>query len=242
MSFFKSFGAVCLAVSTLLATLPTLAQDGGIPQVLMSTSRGDFVLELDAERAPKTVANFLRYVDEGFYEQTLFHRVIDGFMIQGGGFSTQYQRKTTHPPVDNEAYNGLRNARYTIAMARTTAPHSATSQFFINSEDNNNLDHTSTTARGWGYTVFGRVVQGQDIIDEISRVQTGSGGPFSRDVPVEPVVIIGAQRIGNRPAIRPAVREPIVERLDSDVGRKVIGEREDDQESVIIQSQPAEQN
>jgi peptidyl-prolyl cis-trans isomerase B (cyclophilin B) len=242
MSLFKSFGALCLAVASLLVTLPTVAQDSGIPQVLMSTSKGDFVLELDAERAPKTVENFLRYVEEGFYEQTLFHRVIEGFMIQGGGFSTQYQRKTTHPPVDNEAYNGLRNTRYTIAMARTTDPHSATSQFFINSEDNGNLDHTSTTARGWGYTVFGRVVQGQDIVDEISRVQTGSGGPFSRDVPIEPVVIFGAQLMGNRPVVRPAVRQPIEQRIDSKVGRKVTNELDSEQESAIIQSQPAEQN
>ena len=167
----------------------------GHPQVIMRTTLGDVILELDAERAPQSVENFLAYVDDNFYANTLFHRVIEGFMIQGGGFSSEYQRKTTLPPVSNEAYNGLRNQRYTIAMARTTAPHSATSQFFINAADNNNLDHTGTTQRGWGYTVFGKVIDGQDVVDAISVVDTGAGGPFSRDVPKEPVVILGVERM-----------------------------------------------
>ena len=165
------------------------------PVVLITTSVGDILLQLDQQRAPQTVENFLQYVDSGFYSQTLFHRVIEGFMIQGGGFTESYQRKATRAPVSNEAYNGLRNKRYTIAMARTTAPHSATSQFFINSEDNRNLDHTATTQRGWGYTVFGRVVQGTETVDTISRLPTGRGGPFSRDVPKEPVIIVSIERV-----------------------------------------------
>ncbi|NND91475.1 MAG: peptidyl-prolyl cis-trans isomerase [Granulosicoccus sp.] len=162
--------------------------------VKLSTTKGDIIIELNERDAPQTVENFLSYVDAGFYDDTLFHRVIEGFMIQGGGFNRNYQKKSTRAPVSNEAYNGLRNRRYTIAMARTTAPHSATSQFFINSEDNRNLDHTDTTQRGWGYTVFGRVVDGQEVVDAISRVRTGPGGPFSRDVPSEPVIILSAAR------------------------------------------------
>lgn len=179
----------------ILATLLTASLYGSAvhaeqPQVTMSTNYGDIVIELNEERAPQTVRNFLQYVNDGFYNDTLFHRVIEGFMIQGGGFNKNYQRKATRQPVSNEAYNGLRNERYTIAMARTTAPHSATSQFFINSEQNRNLDHTNTTQRGWGYTVFGKVIKGSDVVDAISQVRTGAGGPFSRDVPVEPVVIL----------------------------------------------------
>lgn len=164
------------------------------PRVVISTTMGDITLELDDQRAPQTVRNFLQYVDDGFYTDTLFHRVIEGFMIQGGGFDKRYNRKKTRPPVSNEAYNGLQNKRYSIAMARTTAPHSATSQFFINSADNRNLDHTNTSQRGWGYAVFGQVVDGAKVVDAISRVNTGAGGPFSRDVPQEPVVILSIQR------------------------------------------------
>ena len=159
------------------------------PRVRISTTHGDMVIELAKDRAPVTVDNFLKYVDDGFYNGTIFHRVIEGFMIQGGGFNDRYQRKTTRSAIPNEANNGMRNHRYTIAMARTNAPHSATAQFFINSEDNVNLDHQGPTARGWGYAVFGRVVEGQDVVDEISRVSTGPGGPFSRDAPREPVII-----------------------------------------------------
>jgi len=147
------------------------------------------IIELADERAPETVDNFLKYVEEGYYDGTIFHRVIEGFMIQGGGFNEQYARKATRSAIANEANNGLRNQRYTIAMARTNAPHSATSQFFINAADNNNLDHQGPTPRGWGYAVFGRVVEGQDIVDKISQVSTGPGGPFSRDAPREQVVI-----------------------------------------------------
>ncbi len=165
------------------------------PRVRLSTSHGDMIIELAEDRAPVTVDNFLKYVDSGFYNGTIFHRVIEGFMIQGGGFNASYQRKATRAAIANEANNGLRNLRYTISMARTNAPHSATAQFFINSEDNRNLDHQGPTARGWGYAVFGRVVEGQDIVDKISQVSTGPGGPFSRDAPREPIVINEAKLI-----------------------------------------------
>ena len=171
------------------------ALDDARPVIVLRTTEGDIVLELDKERAPATVENFLSYVNDDFYAGTLFHRVIDGFMIQGGGFTKDYQRKPTKTPVSNEAYNGLTNTRYTIAMARTTAPHSATSQFFINTADNRNLDHTATTQRGWGYTVFGKVIEGTDVVDAISQARTGPGGPFSRDAPQEPIVILGAELV-----------------------------------------------
>ncbi len=159
------------------------------PQVLMKTSAGDILIELDPVAAPKSVENFLEYVKTEFYNGTIFHRVIDGFMIQGGGFTADYGRKDTRAPIKNEANNGLKNQRYTIAMARTNAPHSATAQFFINTEDNNSLDHTGTTARGWGYAVFGRVVDGIDVVKTISTTVTGPGGPFSRDAPQETIMI-----------------------------------------------------
>ncbi len=190
-----SFVAPALFLATFSTLLAPVSAAASSPRVTLSTTQGDIVLELDDSRAPQTVENFLEYVDSDFYDNTLFHRVIEGFMIQGGGFNNNYQKKPTRAPVNNEAYNGLRNRHYTIAMARTTEPHSATSQFFINSEDNTNLDHTGTTQRGWGYAVFGRVVEGQDIVDAISRVRTGPGGPFSRDVPMDPVVILSAKRV-----------------------------------------------
>ena len=165
------------------------------PLVRIATSLGDIVVELDRPRAPDTVNNFLDYVDASFYDDTLFHRVIEGFMIQGGGFSRDFERRATRDPVVNEADNGLSNRRYTIAMARTNAPHSATAQFFINTADNTNLDHTAPTARGWGYTVFGRVVEGHEVVDSIEGTPTGPGGPFSRDAPREPVIILEAERV-----------------------------------------------
>jgi len=158
-------------------------------RVVLSTTKGDMIIELADDRAPITVDNFLKYVEEGFYDGTIFHRVIEGFMIQGGGFDDKYVRKSTRSAIANEANNGLNNQRYTISMARTNAPHSATSQFFINAEDNTNLDHQGATPRGWGYAVFGRVIEGQDIVDKISQVSTGPGGPFSRDAPREQIII-----------------------------------------------------
>lgn len=160
-----------------------------LPRVAVQTNAGTIVLELDSERAPTSVENFLGYVNSDFYNDTLFHRVIDGFMIQGGGFSPKYMRKRTQSPIRNEANNGLKNKAYTIAMARTNSPHSATSQFFINTVDNPNLDHTEPTGRGWGYAVFGRVIDGFDVVDNIGTVETGSAGPFPRDVPKEAVII-----------------------------------------------------
>ena len=158
------------------------------PKVSMETSKGTVIIELYPDKAPKTVENFLQYVDEGFYDGSIFHRVIDGFMIQGGGFDQDYNRRETRDAVLNEADNGLRNERGTIAMARTGDPHSATAQFFINHSDNPALDHRNKGA-GWGYAVFGKVIDGMDVVDAIATTQTGPGGPFRQDAPREMVVI-----------------------------------------------------
>jgi peptidyl-prolyl cis-trans isomerase B (cyclophilin B) len=159
------------------------------PMVEMKTTLGSMTLELYPDRAPKTVENFLRYVKSGFYKGTVFHRVIDNFMIQGGGFDTKLRKKETAAPIPNEANNGLKNATYTLAMARTMDQDSATAQFFINVRDNDSLDHTAPTPNGWGYAVFGKVVKGQDVVMKIAKVQTGPKGPFSSDVPQRDVVI-----------------------------------------------------
>ena len=156
--------------------------------VELHTNHGVIKLELDAEKAPKTVENFLNYVKKGHYDGTVFHRVINGIMIQGGGFEPGLKQKPTDAPIDNEANNGLKNDAYTIAMARTNDPHSATAQFFINVNDNDFLNHSSPTPQGWGYTVFGKVVEGQDVVDKIKAVKTGSKG-FHQDVPSDDVVI-----------------------------------------------------
>ncbi len=156
--------------------------------VKLTTNFGDITLELDAEKAPITVANFLQYVENGFYENVIFHRVIDGFMIQGGGFDTAMKQKATKAEIKNEADNGLSNDQYTVAMARTSVPDSASSQFFINIGDNNFLNHTSPTSSGWGYCVFGKVVAGMDVVDKIRLVKTGNKAGH-QDVPVEPVII-----------------------------------------------------
>ncbi|WP_394701246.1 peptidylprolyl isomerase [uncultured Propionivibrio sp.] len=158
------------------------------PSVEMQTSAGRIVLELDAAKAPKTVDNFLQYVRSGHYDGTVFHRVIDGFMIQGGGFSKDMGEKQTRAPIQNEAANGLRNQRGTIAMARTGDPHSATAQFFINLNDNAFLNHTAPSGNGWGYAVFGKVTQGMEVVDRIAKVATGNRG-FHQNVPIEPVTI-----------------------------------------------------
>jgi len=160
--------------------------------VRLHTNFGIIALDLDAERAPETVKNFLAYVESGFYSNTVFHRVIDGFMVQGGGFEPGMSQKSTQGTIKNEASNGLKNERYTIAMARTSEPHSASSQFFINVKDNGFLDHTAPNAQGWGYCVFGKVVEGRDVIDEIKQVKTGKRGAHA-DVPVEDVIIERAE-------------------------------------------------
>ena len=164
-------------------------------QILIETSLGDIKAELFADKAPQTVSNLLSYVDRKFYDETVFHRVIDGFMIQGGGFTKEMVQKETAPPVKNEADNGLSNTRGTLAMARTMIVDSATSQFFINLVDRNTfLNHTAKTERGWGYCVFGQVVEGMDVVDKIAKVETGSVGRF-QDVPKTPVVIKRVRRV-----------------------------------------------
>ena len=156
--------------------------------VMMTTTVGPMTIELDADSAPKTVENFLSYVAGGFYDGTIFHRVIDNFMIQGGGFTADMEQKSTQAPIENEANNGLKNQRGTIAMARTQDPHSATAQFFINVQDNDFLNHTGENMQGWGYAVFGKVTDGEDVLDKIRGVQTGSQAGH-QDVPVEPIII-----------------------------------------------------
>jgi len=192
-------GVAALPISGLSDDAPAPAGDPA-PQVVMSTSLGDITLELDRARAPATVENFLGYVDDGFYDGTLFHRVIEGFMVQGGGFSDDFMKRPTRAPVRNEADNGLSNRRLTIAMARTSDPHSATAQFFINHVDNGNLDHTARNSRGWGYTVFGRVIEGSEVVDAIAEVPTGAAGPFRSDVPRDAVIIESVTRIGGEQA------------------------------------------
>jgi len=159
------------------------------PQVeLHIRNQGVITLELDGDKAPKSVANFVAYVKKGFYDGTVFHRVIPGFMAQGGGFEAGMTQKPTDAQIENEANNGLKNDNYTVAMARTNAPHSATAQFFINVADNDFLNHSAPTAQGWGYAVFGKVVSGTDVVDKIKKVRTGNKG-FHNDVPLEDVVI-----------------------------------------------------
>jgi len=162
--------------------------------IKLHTNHGVIGLELEADRAPETVANFVGYVKDGFFSNTVFHRVIDGFMIQGGGFEPGMKQKPTGSPVRNEAENKLKNDRYTIAMARTSDPHSATAQFFINVSDNDFLNHSSPTPQGWGYCVFGRVVEGTEVVDRIGKVKTGNKG-MHQDVPLEDVVIERAEEV-----------------------------------------------
>ncbi|UJP05264.1 MAG: peptidyl-prolyl cis-trans isomerase [Nitrosomonas sp.] len=164
-------------------------------QVEMKTNLGSVVLELYPDKAPKTVENFLHYVDNGFYRNTIFHRVIAGFMIQGGGFDTTYHQKPTNPPIRNEAANDLKNEIGTIAMARTSDPHSATAQFFINVANNHFLNFKVPNQGGYGYTVFGKIVSGMDVINKIAAAPTGSGGPFPTDVPKTQIVIEAINRL-----------------------------------------------
>lgn len=163
--------------------------------VAVTTSMGSFTIELDDERAPGTVANFLEYVDSGHYNGTVFHRVISGFMVQGGGYDADFNKKAPRAAIQNEADNGLKNERGTVAMARTSDPHSATAQFFVNHATNDFLDHKSKDERGWGYTVFGRVTDGMDVVDAIAAVDTGAKGPFRKDAPKQDVLIEGAARV-----------------------------------------------
>jgi len=187
MNFFRS---LLLAIVSLSLSLAVHAADA--PQVLLKTSMGDIVLELNQEKAPVSTQNFLQYVKSGQYKGTIFHRVIPNFMIQGGGFTPDMQQKPTRAPIRNEANNGLKNDAYTIAMARTGDPQSATAQFFINTKNNDFLNYPGQD--GWGYAVFGKVVKGAEVVDKIRQVKTGSVGPY-QDVPLQPVVIESATQI-----------------------------------------------
>ncbi len=164
------------------------------PLVEVETNLGTFVIELANDAAPKTVENFLAYVDAKHYDGTIFHRVIPRFMVQGGGFDASMSKKPVRAPIQNEADNGLKNTRGTVAMARTSDPHSATAQFFVNVVDNGFLDHTAKDARGWGYTVFGRVTEGMDVVDKIAAVRTGAKGSFDKDAPLEDVTMKSVRR------------------------------------------------
>ena len=185
-------------LSVLLCLIPavSLAAGEGKPKVRLETNKGVIVLELDPAKAPKTVENFLRYTREKYYDGLIFHRVIKGFMVQGGGVTIDYREKPKHEAIVNEAGNGLRNLRGTVAMARTGEVNSATGQFFINHKDNAFLDHRDKSAQGFGYCVFGRVVEGMDVVDLIASIPTAGGGPFPQDVPKEPVMIKKAVVVG----------------------------------------------
>lgn len=183
---------LCIVLSVSIGKTKIAEAEEGNPRVRLETNKGVIVLELDAQAAPKTVENFLAYTNDGHYDGTIFHRVIKGFMIQGGGFTADMKQKKTKAQVENEADNGLKNARGTIAMARTNDPHSATSQFFINTVDNTFLNHKGKNPQGWGYCVFGKVIEGMDVMDAIEQVATGSKGGH-QDVPKEAVVIEKAE-------------------------------------------------
>ncbi len=185
LSFRSAMRVSSLALALLIAFGLATAEAA---KVRLETNVGPIVLELDSAKAPQTVRNFLAYVDSGHYDGTVFHRVIRGFMIQGGGFDTELRQKPTRAPIRNEADNGLRNRTGTIAMARTNDPHSATAQFFINTVDNAPLDHSAPTARGWGYAVFGRVVEGMNVVQAIEAMPTTARGPF-QNLPRQPLVI-----------------------------------------------------
>lgn len=193
MRLLKQLCLLVAATAPLMLAYPTEAaktnkSKGTNPVVRMTTSLGVIEVELDTKRAPVTTENFLRYAREGFYDGTVFHRVIPGFMVQGGGFEPRMKRKQTRDPINNEADNGLKNLRGAIAMARTADPHSATSQFFINTMDNENLNHTGKTGAGWGYAVFGKVIKGMDVVTKIENQPTTTVGPY-RDVPTTDVLI-----------------------------------------------------
>jgi peptidyl-prolyl cis-trans isomerase B (cyclophilin B) len=197
MNFLKGCSALfigwmlCFNVQAATVSQPT-AQKGKSNMVKLHTNQGDIIIQLDAEKAPETVKNFLDYASSGFYDGTIFHRVINNFMIQGGGFEPGMKQKPTKAPIKNEAANGLKNDNYTVAMARTGDPHSATAQFFINATDNGFLNHTAPSGQGWGYCVFGKVVEGKEVVDAIRKVKTGSRSGF-QDVPVEDVIITKAE-------------------------------------------------
>ncbi len=183
--------ACALFCAALALTPMTSSAAGNVPDnvaVKFETTMGDIIIQLDGSKAPITVANFLRYVQSGFYDGTIFHRVINNFMIQGGGFTSDMKEKKAEMPIKNEANNGLKNDKYTVAMARTSDPHSATAQFFINVKDNDFLNYTAPNGPAWGYAVFGKVIRGKEVVDAIKAVKTGRKGPHE-NVPLEPVVV-----------------------------------------------------
>jgi peptidyl-prolyl cis-trans isomerase B (cyclophilin B) len=194
MKFINILFALLLAGVCVLPAhaAPTPAQKGKSSMVKLHTTLGVITIKLDAEKAPNTVNNFLEYVNSGFYSNTIFHRVIDGFMIQGGGFEPGMKQKAVNAAIKNEANNGLQNEAYTIAMARTSDPHSATAQFFINVRNNSSLNFSAENSQGWGYCVFGKVVEGTEVVDAIRKVKTGTKG-FHQDVPSEDVIITQAE-------------------------------------------------
>lgn len=180
------FKLIVLSIFLLSFSLLSFAEE--TVKIKMETNKGDIILELYPDKAPETVKNFVNYTNNHFYNKTIFHRVIDGFMIQGGGYTNAQDRKKTLSPIKNEADNGLKNDRYTIAMARTADPHSATTQFFINLNDNNFLNHTRKSMNGWGYTVFGKVIEGQDVVNMIAKVKTIQTAG-QQNIPVDPIYI-----------------------------------------------------
>ena len=189
--------ALRLALSFLMCFVLTAQAQSTNPQVKFVTSAGEFIVEVYPDKTPKTAENFLSYVRDGHYNGTLFHRVINNFMVQGGGYDTKYNEKNTRPPIKHEgaeakANGGLRNTVGTLSMARTNNPHSASAQFFINVKDNDFLDHQSTTSQGWGYVAFGKVISGMDVVNKIKVLPTGAGGPFETDVPKKTVLIKSA--------------------------------------------------
>jgi peptidyl-prolyl cis-trans isomerase B (cyclophilin B) len=188
--------AVGLMAGLILGAGASARAERSHPLVKLETSMGDVTLELYPDKAPDTVANFLEYVKAGFFNGTVFHRVINGFMVQGGGLDAQMNKKPTRAPIKNEADNGLTNDAYTVAMARTGDPNSATAQFFINVANNKFLNHTAKTPQGWGYTVFGKVVKGTEVVDKIKAVPTATKGMYE-NVPVEPVTIVKATVVQN---------------------------------------------
>lgn len=185
--------AILLAAST---TFVSAAETASIVRAKIATSKGDIIVELYPDKAPASVANFLQYAKEGHYDRTIFHRIVKGFVIQGGGYSKSFLERPTHEPVKYEGDNGLKNLRGTVAMARTDDPQSATSQFYINLKDNSGLDHKVTDlGPRYGYTVFGKVVVGMEVVDAIGAAQTGPGGPFDAEVPIEPIYILRVDQV-----------------------------------------------
>jgi len=195
---------ISVVLTSAMLACSTLAAAAN-PEVELKTNMGNITLELYPDKAPKTVENFLQYVKDGFFKGTIFHRVINGFMVQGGGFTPEFAQKKTRAPVPNEANNGLKNDVGTIAMARTSDPHSATAQFFINHKNNDFLNHSAPTPQGWGYTVFGKVTKGMDVVNKIAALDTGAQGPFQSDVPRKQVVIEDARIISSD---KPAADKP----------------------------------